>query len=293
MHENDLVQREFIKKMITNKIYLSNLTFSPYKSIFRHLEVDTYPYYNREKKELDFDALLSFLEKLETNSVINFQLSSHNPTATDPTQEQWQKIADVCSKKGLIPFFDIAYLGYANSSIEEDLFAIHLFKRKNVEMLIAYSSGKSFMNYSDDTGALLLTSKDRTKLAYIKSQLYEINRSLFLLSAIYGSRIITKILNDPKLKELWLNELKETWDSLVHKRNMIIDAFEKEEINNIDYLRKQKGVFMFFDLSPKQVDYLADSHAIFVVPGGRINISSLPLDKVTYFAKALKECLNN
>ena len=284
---------ELINKFITNKIYLSNLTFSPYKSIFRHLEVETYPYYNREKKELDFDALLSFLEKLEINSVINFQLSSHNPTATDPTQEQWQKVADVCSKKGLIPFFDIAYLGYANSSIEEDLFAIHLFKRKNVEMLIAYSSGKSFMNYSDDTGALLLTSKDRTKLAYIKSQLYEINRSLFLLSAIYGSRIITKILNDPKLKELWLNELKETWDSLVHKRNMIIDAFEKEEINNIDYLRKQKGVFMFFDLSPKQVDYLADSHAIFVVPGGRINISSLPLDKVTYFAKALKECLNN
>ena len=27
---------EFIKKMITNKIYLSNLTFSPNKSIFRH-----------------------------------------------------------------------------------------------------------------------------------------------------------------------------------------------------------------------------------------------------------------
>ena len=149
------------------------------------------------------------------------------------------------------------------------------------------------MNYSDDTGALLLTSNDRNSLAKIKSQLFIINRGLFSFSAIYGSRIITKILNDPKLKELWLNELKETWDSLVHKRKIIIDAFEKEEINNIDYLRKQKGVFMFFDLSPKQVDYLADSHAIFVVPGGRINISSLPLDKVTYFAKALKRCLNN
>ena len=34
---------------------------------------------------------------------------AHNPTGIDPTKEQWEKIADLCIKKDLLPFFDVAY----------------------------------------------------------------------------------------------------------------------------------------------------------------------------------------
>ena len=102
---------------------------------------------------------ISFLEKLEEKSVINFQLSSHNPTGIDPDKEQWLKISHVCSEKKFLVFFDVAYLGFGNNSIEEDLYAIHLFQIKNIEMIIAYSSGKCFMNYCDDIGALIISTK--------------------------------------------------------------------------------------------------------------------------------------
>lgn len=38
---------------------------------------------------------------------------AHNPTGIDPTPEQWQQIADLCKAKGHMPFFDVAYQGFA------------------------------------------------------------------------------------------------------------------------------------------------------------------------------------
>lgn len=38
---------------------------------------------------------------------------AHNPTGIDPTPEQWRQIADLCKTKGHMPFFDVAYQGFA------------------------------------------------------------------------------------------------------------------------------------------------------------------------------------
>ena len=34
---------------------------------------------------------------------------AHNPTGIDPTKEQWAQIAELCKKRNLVPFFDVAY----------------------------------------------------------------------------------------------------------------------------------------------------------------------------------------
>jgi hypothetical protein len=195
-------------------------------------------------------------------------------------------------KKNILVFFDLAYLGYGNGSIEEDLFPIHYFQRKNIEMLISYSSGKSFMNYCDDIGALLVSTRERSSLEKIKAHLFVINRGLFSFSSIFGSRIISRILLDEKLKGEWLNELQETWKNLRGKRQDILNALIKENVHQVDFLKNQKGIYMFFDLNNAQVDYLVDKYSIFVVPGGRISISSLAADKIEYFAKAMKDTIN-
>ena len=284
---------ELIKELISDTIYLSNYTFSPYKYMFKDLKIEYYPYYDNLRKNFDFDNFISFLEKLEEKSVINFQLSSHNPTGLDPSKEQWIKISNVCSEKNFLAYFDIAYLGYGSGSIEEDLYAIHLFQRKNIEMIIAYSSGKSFMNYCDDVGALIISTKENQVLSKIKSHLFVINRGLFSFSSIYGSRIITRILNSESLKELWIKELSETWSRISLIRKSLLDELEKENLSNLDFYKMQKGIYLFLDISKKQSDYLENNYSIFIVPGGRISISSLPLEKINYFVKALKDTLNN
>jgi Aminotransferase class I and II len=41
--------------------------------------------------------------------VVMLHACAHNPTGVDPTPDQWDQIADVCKKKDLFPFFDMAY----------------------------------------------------------------------------------------------------------------------------------------------------------------------------------------
>jgi hypothetical protein len=41
---------------------------------------------------------------------------AHNPTGVDPTPEQWQAVADLCKRKGHLPFFDVAYQGFATGA---------------------------------------------------------------------------------------------------------------------------------------------------------------------------------
>jgi aspartate aminotransferase, chloroplastic len=48
---------------------------------------------------------------------------AHNPTGIDPTKEQWGEIADLCIEKQHIPFFDVAYQGFASGSLDEVLCA--------------------------------------------------------------------------------------------------------------------------------------------------------------------------
>jgi len=42
-------------------------------------------------------------------SVVLLHGCAHNPTGIDPTPEQWTQIAQLCQRKGHLPFFDIAY----------------------------------------------------------------------------------------------------------------------------------------------------------------------------------------
>ena len=73
------------------------------------VNVKFYPYWNAHKKALDFEDMLQTLTT-ETNpgDVIVLHGCAHNPTGLDPTKDQWEKIADLCERQGLFPFFDCA-----------------------------------------------------------------------------------------------------------------------------------------------------------------------------------------
>lgn len=68
-----------------------------------------YPYYDEASRGLNFKGIIDTLEAgAARGDVIILQACAHNPTGVDPTREQWTKIADLCIRKGLFPFFDSA-----------------------------------------------------------------------------------------------------------------------------------------------------------------------------------------
>jgi aspartate/tyrosine/aromatic aminotransferase len=259
------VAAEVITKFLPKKIHLSNLTFGPYLNLFANLEICYYPYYNSQTKSLDVEAFLEYLNKIEDGSIINLQLSGHNPTALDFTNEDWNRISDVMKMKNHIAFFDAAYLGYANGSLEKDLYPIHKFAHKMIEMFISYSSAKNFANFCDDIGALIVVLNKPEPIMKLKTHLVVINRSLFSFVSLYGSRIIEKILNTNELKEIWEKEVKGVFDRIIKLKSELISEIEAQKVNiDVKFLNSQKGIYLFFDMIDSQVELLADKYSIYL-----------------------------
>jgi aspartate aminotransferase len=102
----------FLKEALNpSAVWLSDQTWVNHHNIWSlvGVEIKTYPYWNPEKRGLDFENLVQSLEAHATKGdVIVLHACAHNPTGVDPSKNQWKVIADLCEKKGLFPFFDCA-----------------------------------------------------------------------------------------------------------------------------------------------------------------------------------------
>ncbi|KAF6731546.1 Aspartate aminotransferase, cytoplasmic [Oryzias melastigma] len=79
-------------------IYVSAPTWENHNGVFNNAgfeDVRPYKYWDAEKRGLDLAGFLSDLESCPERSIFVLHACAHNPTGTDPTQEQWKKIAEV------------------------------------------------------------------------------------------------------------------------------------------------------------------------------------------------------
>jgi len=93
------------------------------------LELGEYRYYDYKNKCIDFEGMCEDLEKMEDQPIVLFHACAHNPTGTDLTHEQWEKVLKIVIKKGILPFFDMAYQGFASGDLDEDAFSVRLFAK--------------------------------------------------------------------------------------------------------------------------------------------------------------------
>jgi len=76
----------------------------------------------------------------------------------DPTREQWGAIAELCERKQHLPFFDVAYQGFASGSLDDDAWAPRFFVGRGMEVMVAQS-------YSKNLGARLGTPSHKSNTA--------------------------------------------------------------------------------------------------------------------------------
>ena len=53
--------------------------------------------------------------------------AAHNPTGVDPTQAQWDELAEIFAKQSLVPLFDTAYQGFATGDCVRDAYPLRAF----------------------------------------------------------------------------------------------------------------------------------------------------------------------
>jgi aspartate aminotransferase, mitochondrial len=139
---------DFIKRFWPNKtIYLPSPTWPNHNGVFNacDLAIKHYRYYNSKTIGLDIDGLLEDLAHAEEGSVVLLHACAHNPTGVDPSREEWVRIAKVVRERGLLPFFDAAYLGFASGNYDDDAFSIRYFVKEGITMLLAASFAKNMV----------------------------------------------------------------------------------------------------------------------------------------------------
>ncbi|GFZ08312.1 aspartate aminotransferase 5 [Actinidia rufa] len=138
------------------KVLISSPTWGNHKNIFNDARVpwSEYRYYDPKTVGLDFDGMISDIKAAPDGSFVLLHGCAHNPTAIDPTPEQWEKIADVIQEKKHIPFFDVAYQGFASGSLDADALSVRLFAARGMELLVAQSYSKNLGLYSERIGAI-------------------------------------------------------------------------------------------------------------------------------------------
>jgi aspartate aminotransferase len=93
------------------KVWVGKPTWANHHAIIKSagLTLDEYPYFDANTHSVDFDAMMAKLEaEAEAGDLVLVHGCCHNPSGADLNLDQWQAFAELASKKGLIPFVDIA-----------------------------------------------------------------------------------------------------------------------------------------------------------------------------------------
>lgn len=204
-------------------IYIPTPSWANHKAVFSDsgLEVKQYKYYNKETIGLDFDGMLADLKAAPNQSMVLLHACAHNPTGVDPTQEQWREISKVVKEKGHLPFFDMAYQGFASGDTDRDAYAVRLFVQEGHNIVLAQSFAKNMGLYGERVGAFSIVCDSTEEKQRVDSQIKILVRPLYSNPPVHGARIASEILNDPALNKQWLGEVKGMADRIIEMRALL------------------------------------------------------------------------
>lgn len=288
------VAAEFLARINPNAtVWLSQPTWPNHPAIFKAagLSVKTYPYYDPEAKNLDFEAMTTALGQVQSGDIVLLHGCCHNPTGMDPDADQWQQLAEIVSSKKALAFFDFAYQGLGNG-LDEDAVGLRTFCTEGCELLVSSSFSKNFGLYRERTGALTIVAVDTDVAERSMSVLKQVIRANYSNPPSHGAAIVTTILSDVTLRADWESEVEEMRNRIADMRQQFVDKLKALGVtSDFSFLTTQNGMFSFSGLNPEQVARLKDEYAIYIVGSGRINVASLTPSNIDAFCKAVADVL--
>ncbi|GAB4852599.1 hypothetical protein Ancab_016813 [Ancistrocladus abbreviatus] len=271
-------------------IYIPQPTWGNHPKVFTlgGLDVKSYRYYDPATRGLNFQGLLEDLNAASSGAIVLLHACAHNPTGVDPTLDQWEQIRKLMRSKGLLPFFDSAYQGFASGSLDADAQSVRMFVADGGECLVAQSYAKNMGLYGERVGALSIVCKSEDVAKRVESQLKLVIRPMYSNPPIHGASIVATILKDKVMYNAWTVELKAMADRIINMRKQLFDALTARGTpGDWSHIIKQIGMFTFTGLNAEQVAFMTKEYHIYMTSDGRISMAGLSSEKVPYLADAI------
>ncbi|XP_035446556.2 aspartate aminotransferase, mitochondrial [Spodoptera frugiperda] len=247
-----------------------------------------YRYYDPRTLSFNLKGCCEDICSMPPGSIILLHACAHNPTGVDPKPEEWQTLSEIIKEKRILPFFDMAYQGFATGSVDNDAFAVRLFEKHGHQIILAQSFAKNMGLYGERVGGLTIVCADTDTAAKVMSQMKILIRTLYSNPSINGSRIVTEILSNPDLKAQWLADVKEMADRIILMRKKLREGIEKRgNKHKWNHITDQIGMFCYTGLKPEQVERLTKEFHIYLTKDGRISVAGICSSNVDYVAECI------
>ncbi len=255
------------------------------------VQLQPYPYYDTGKHVIRIDAMLATLRTAAAGDIVLLHACCHNPSGLDPSVEEWRAIGDVLLERGLVPFIDMAYQGFA-TGLDKDAFPVRHLAGLVPEMIVSSSCSKNFGLYRDRVGTLSLLSQDSATRAIVNSQVNNIVRTIYSVPPDHGAAVVSLILHDADLRNDWMIELTQMRERLQAMRVLLHDALlEKAPGHDFSHLVRATGMFCFLGITATQVARLKKDFGVYMVDSSRINVAGITPDNVSYLADSIAATL--
>ena len=167
-----------------------------------------------------------------------------------------------------------------------------LFKLNTTGHLISMvqSFSKNFGLYGQRVGALSVVGADEDEAMRVVSQMKMVVRPMYSNPPRHGSRIVTTILEDPKLTNEFLVECKEMADRINLMRTLLKEKLaEAGSTKCWEHITRQIGMFAYSGLSKEQVMRMREEHHVYCTADGRISMAGITSANVDYIATAIHD----
>jgi len=281
---------DYLKRLSPNaKVYISDPSWENHRALFESagFVVENYPYYDAATRGVNFEGMKACLNSLPAGSIIILHACCHNPTGADLSDAQWTEVVEACRARGLVPFLDMAYQGFADG-IDADAVAVRAFSASGLQFFISSSFSKSFSLYGERVGALSIVTSSKEEAGRVLSQLKRVIRTNYSNPPTHGGAIVAAVLATPELRQMWESELAGMRDRIRAMRTGLVDAIKAQGVaQDFSFVVKQRGMFSYTGLTAAQVERMRDEFGIYAVSTGRICLAALNSKNVDYVAKAI------
>ncbi|HUK04168.1 MAG TPA: amino acid aminotransferase [Burkholderiales bacterium] len=274
-------------------VWISDPSWENHRALFEGagFEVKAYPYYDAKSHGLDFERMLGALKKLPAGDIAVLHSCCHNPTGVDLTQAQWRDVLEVVRARGLVPFLDLAYQGFADG-IDEDAYAPRLFSESLQMVFLSSSFSKSVSLYGERIGAASVVAGSADEAARVLSQLKRVVRANYSNPPTTGADIVARILSTPELRRQWDGEVAGMRDRIKAMRKALVDGIHAR-VPGVDFsfVLRQRGMFSYSGLTREQVLRLRSEFSIYTIETGRICVAALTTKNIDYVADAVAKVI--
>jgi aromatic-amino-acid transaminase len=277
----------------TARVLISDPSWENHRALFEGAGfiVEQYPYYDPATHGVNFAGMLAALNAAPAGTVVVLHACCHNPTGVDMTPAQWAQVVDTVRARGLLPFLDMAYQGFADG-IDADGAAVRLFADAGVSFFVASSFSKSFSLYGERVGALSIVAASKDEATRVLSQLKRVIRTNYSTPPTHGGTVVATVLAEPALRQMWEAELGEMRDRIKAMRNRLVEGLKTRGVAlDLGFINTQRGMFSYSGLSAAQVERLQKEFGIYALSTGRICVAALNTRNIEYVCDAIAAVL--